>query len=95
MKRMFSVLGILILFLAGCGTIDGTVNEKKEASFIVEISSNGSEPETEEVFLIDITTFSGAISSFEELEVGHQVQVVPAELSEDFPYILASDVIVK
>lgn len=95
MKKMLSVLGILILFLSGCGTIDGTVNEKKEASFIVETSLNGSESETEEVFLIDITTFSGAVSSFDELEVGHQVQVVPAELSEDFPYILASDVIVK
>ena len=92
LKRLLCVLVILMLFLAGCGNIDGTVIEKKEASFIVETSSSGSESETQEIFLIDITDFSGAVSSFDELEVGQQVRVVPADLSSDFPYILASEV---
>ena len=95
MKRRLCVLVFIVLFLTGCGNIDGIVTKKKEASFIIETSSNGSESENEEIFLVDITTFSGAVSSFEELEVGHQVRVVPADLSEDFPYILESKVHVE
>lgn len=95
MKRLLSVLVLLMLFLTACGNIDGIVTEKKEAGFVVEVPSSGSEAETQEIHLIDITTFSGEISSFEELEIGQQVRVVPADLSEDFPYILASEVIVK
>lgn len=95
MKRLLSVLVILMLFLTACGNIDGIVTEKKEASFIVETSSNHSEPEIQEIHLVDITTFSGAVGSFEELEEGQRVRVVPANLSEDFPYILAEKVIVE
>lgn len=95
MKRLLGVLVILMLFLTACGNIEGIVTEKKEAGFIVETSPTGSESETQEIHLIDLTTFSGAVSSFEELEVGHRVRVVPADLSSDFPYILASEVIVE
>lgn len=95
MKKLLCLIMVLLLFLTGCGNIEGVVLEKKEVGFIVETSSNGTEPETEEIFLIELTTFNGAVRSFEELEVGHQVRVVPADLSEDFPYILAAEVHVE
>ncbi|TWT27045.1 hypothetical protein [Planomicrobium sp. CPCC 101110] len=86
-----------MLFLAACGSYKGTVVGKTDSSFMLEAASANSEAEplVHEIHLIDQTTFDRDISAFEELEIGDQVRVVPADLSEDFPYILALEVITE
>lgn len=93
MKKRLIVFVISMLFLAGCGQIEGIVVEKKEASFLVETSSGDSESSEQEVFLTDHTIFGGEISSYEELEEGDNIRVVPFDTPRDFPYFLASEVI--
>ncbi|MFK8794006.1 hypothetical protein [Planococcus plakortidis] len=76
--------------------MEGTVAEKKEASFIVEVKSDDSRQDpTQEIFLTDHTEFSGAISSFEELEEGDRVNVTPFDTTPDIPYFLASRITVE
>ncbi len=86
-----------VLFLSACGNYQGTVAEKREASFMLEVTSDDAEAESlvHEIHLTDQTIFSGAISAFEELAEGDQVLVVPADLTEDLPYIFASEIIVE
>lgn len=96
MKKMLGILIILMIFLSACGSYEGTVTEKTDSSFIMEVSSN----DPEDVMLIEMnltddTVFKGAISTFDELEVGDQVRVVPFDLPKDFSYILPSEVIVE
>ncbi|TWT00571.1 hypothetical protein [Planomicrobium sp. CPCC 101079] len=98
MKRLLGLLIGSMLFLAACGNYEGTVIEKTDSSFILEVTTDNSKagsPVHEKIYLIDPTIFSGAARSFEELKEGDRVTVVPAELSEDFPYILASEVNVE
>lgn len=95
MKRLLSVLIFLLFLLAACGNYEGTVVEKKDSSFMLELSSENSEVVVEEMQLIDLMTFSGDVSSFEELEVGDRVIVVPADTPSDFPYFLPMEVIVE
>jgi ABC-type metal ion transport system substrate-binding protein len=95
MKKLLSVsaLAFLALGLAACGNYEGVVAEKEDTSFIVTISEK--ESEEAEIHLTDITEFSGKISSYEELEEGDQVKVVPVDTTTEFPYILALKVIVE
>ncbi|WKA49428.1 hypothetical protein QWY22_10980 [Planococcus liqunii] len=95
MKRLLSVLIFLLFLLAACGNYEGTVVEKKDSSFMLELSSGNSEVVVEEMQLIDLMTFSGDVSSFEELEVGDQVIVVPVDTPSDFSYTLPMEVIVE
>ncbi|MDN7242548.1 hypothetical protein QWY14_12100 [Planococcus sp. N028] len=97
MKKLLSLIVGSLLLLTACGNYEGTVTEKTDSSFMLEVTSGNSEAESsvQEMHLTDHTIFSGAISTFEELEVGDQVVVVPAKLSEDFPYILVSEAIVE
>ncbi|MBX0314067.1 YobA family protein [Planococcus glaciei] len=95
MKKLLGILIILLFLLAACGNYEGTVVEKKDSSFMVELPSGNSEVVVEEMQLIDLTTFSGDVSSFEELEVGDRVIVVPADTPSDFPYFLPMEVIVE
>lgn len=95
MKRMFSLL-VILLVLSACGNYEGTVAEKKETSFIVEVPSNDAGGTTAyEMHLNDGTVFKGAIGSYEELKVGDQVRVIPFDVPKDFSGILPADVIVK
>lgn len=95
-KKLLSLLIISFVFLTGCGRLEGTVAEKKEASFIVEVKSDDSRQDpTQEIFLTDHTEFSGAISSFEELEEGDRVNVTPFDTTPDIPYFLASRITVE
>ncbi|ALS76368.1 hypothetical protein AUC31_14700 [Planococcus rifietoensis] len=95
-KKLLSLLIISLVFLTGCGRLEGTVAEKKEASFIVEVRSDDSRQDpTQEIFLTDHTEFSGAISSFEELEEGDRVNVTPFDTTPDIPYFLASRITVE
>lgn len=95
MKRALGMLVILMMFLSACGTYKGTVTEKKEASFILEVPANNPEETTShEMHLNDGTRFSGSITSFEELEEGDQVRVIPFDVPEDFSGILPAEVIV-
>ncbi|MEZ0482105.1 hypothetical protein [Planococcus sp. SSTMD024] len=72
------------------------MSEKKEASFIVEVMSGDSRQDPiQEIFLTDHTKFTGAASSFEELEEGDRVQVTPFDTTPDIPYFLASRVAVE
>lgn len=97
MKRLLGILVILLLVLSGCGNYEGEVTEKKDVSFIIEVPSD--DPEEEPVFhemhLNDGTVFKGGISSFEELEIGDQVRVIPFDVPDDFSGILPSEVIVE
>lgn len=96
MMKMLGILIILTVFLSACGSYEGTVTEKTDSSFIMEVSSNDSEDETLiELHLTDGTVFKGSIRSFDELEEGDQVRVVPFDLPKDFSYILPSEVIVE
>lgn len=95
MKRLLGVLIILLFLLAACGNYEGTVVEIKDSSFMLELPSGNSEAVVEEMQLIDLITFGGDINSFEELEVGDQVIVVPADTPSDFPYFLPMEVIVE
>ncbi|PSL40050.1 hypothetical protein B0H99_10663 [Planomicrobium soli] len=83
MKRLLGLLAVSMLFLTACGNYKGTVIEKTDTSFILEVTSDNSETETpvhEEIHLIDPTKFRGSASSFEELKEGDRVTVVPAKL---------------
>lgn len=96
MKKLLGVLAALVPFLSACGSYEGTVIEKKEASFIMELSSTDSdEMASLEMHLTDGTLFKGSVNSFEELEEGDQVRVIPFDVPEDFPAILPSEVIVE
>lgn len=95
MKRLLAMVVIFTAFLTACGSYEGTVTEKKDASFIMEVSSGDPEEATLEMHLTDGTIFKGSISSFDELEEGDQVRVVPFDLPKDFSYILPSEVIVE
>ena len=96
MKRLLRMLVILLLILSACGNYEGTVTEKKETSFIIEVPSNGAgETAAYEMHLNDGTVFKGAISTYEELKVGDQVRVIPFDVPKDFSGILPADVIVE
>lgn len=95
-KKLLIVLVISLVFLTGCGRLQGTVAEKKEASFIVEVRSDDSRQDpTQEIFLTDHTEFIGAANSFEELEEGDRVKVTQFGTTPDIPYFLASRVTVE
>lgn len=95
-KKLISLLIISLVFLTGCGRLEGTVAEKTEASFILEVHTDDARQDaTEEIFLTDHTEFSGAVSSFEELEEGDRVKVTPFDTTPDIPYFLASRVTVE
>ncbi len=83
-----------MLFLTACGNIEGVVIDKTDSSFTVQVSTNNTEVNNE-IYLTDLTTFSGTITSFEELEIGNDVIVVPFDMPEDFSYLLASEVIAE
>lgn len=97
MKWLLGMVGILLLVLAGCENYEGEVTEKTEVSFSVEVRSDDpeEEPVVHEMHMTDGTRFKGAISSFEELEVGDQVRVIPFDVPDDFSGILPSEVIVE
>ena len=94
MKKLLVLLVGPLLLLSACGTFEGTVVEKTEASFLLELPSEGKEAESDvvEIFLNDDTRFSGTISSFEELEQGHYVKVGTFHTPSEFDYDIASDV---
>ena len=97
MKGFLSLIAGSMLVLAACGSYEGVVTEKTDSSFIVNVSPGNSEAESteHEMHLTDHTIFSGKVSSFEELEEGDHVLVVPFDTPSDFPYNLASEVIVE
>lgn len=79
------------------GGFEGVVTEKTDSSFMVEVTSFNFETGTTiyEVHLTDHTLFKGTAHEFEEMEEGALVRVVPFDLPSDFPYTLASEVIVE
>lgn len=96
MKRLLGMLVIFLLVLSACGNYEGIVTEKKETSFIVEVPSNDAGGKTAyEMHMNDGTVFKGAINSYEELEVGDQVRVIPFDVPKDFSGILPAEVIVE
>lgn len=96
MKKSLGILVILMIFLTACGSYEGTVTEKKESSFIMELPSDDPAKKTTlEMHLTDGTIFKGSISTFDELEEGDQVRVIPFDVPEDFSAILPSEVIVE
>ncbi|WP_394119894.1 hypothetical protein [Planococcus donghaensis] len=97
MKRLLGMLVILLLVLSACGNYNGKVIEKKDVSFIIEEPSDDpeEEPVVHEMHMNDGTVFKGSISSFEELEVGDQVRVIPFDVPDNFSGILPSEVIVE
>ncbi|MGH2318014.1 hypothetical protein ACRC6Q_09605 [Planococcus sp. SE5232] len=97
MKRLLGILVILLIALSACGDYEGEVTEKKDVSFIIEVPTDDpeEEPVVHEMHQNDGTVFKGAISSYEELEVGHQVRVIPFDVPDNFSGILPSEVIVE
>ncbi|TWT08010.1 hypothetical protein FQV26_09425 [Planococcus sp. CPCC 101016] len=97
MKRLLSILAVLLLFLSACGDYEGTVTEKRDTSFMLEVPSDNSEEEPifHEMHLTDGTIFKGSISTYEELEEGDKVRVIPFDVPDDFPYFLPAEVIVE
>lgn len=97
MKRLLGIMVLLIILLSACGDYEGTVTEKKESSFILEVPSNNSTEESivHEMHLTDGTIFKGSISTFEELQEGDKVKVIPFDVPDDFPYFLPAEVIVE
>lgn len=96
MKRLLVLVISVTLFLTACGNYKGTVTEKTDSSFKIEIGANDDtkeEPIVHEIHLTDETIFSGTVTLFEELEVGDPVLVVPFDTPSEFSYILASEVI--
>ena len=79
------------------GGFEGVVTEKTDTSFMVEVTSFNFETGStiHEVHMTDHTLFKGKVSSFDELEEGSLVRVMPFDLPADFPYKLASKVIVE
>ncbi|ANU20111.1 hypothetical protein BBI15_07725 [Planococcus plakortidis] len=95
-KKLIGLIIIASILLAGCGSLEGTVAEKAEASFILEVESDDArQAPTQEIFLTDHTEFIGAASSFEQLEKGDRVKVTPFDTTPDIPYFLASRVVVE
>lgn len=97
MKKLLVLLAFSLLILSACGTFEGTVVEKTDASFLLELPSEGEEAESDvvEIFLNDDTKFSGTIRSFEELQQGQYVQVGTFDTPSEFDYPIASDVYAK
>ncbi|TAA65830.1 DUF4181 domain-containing protein [Planococcus salinarum] len=79
------------------GGFEGVVTEKTDTSFMVEVTSFNLEigPTIHEVHMTDDTLFKGEVRGFDELEEGTLVRVRPFDLPSDFPYKLASEVIVE
>ncbi|ANU17948.1 hypothetical protein BBI11_13285 [Planococcus maritimus] len=96
MKKLLGLVVMASMLLAGCGSLQGTVSEMTEASFILEVESDDArQAPTEEIFMTDHTEFIGAVSSFEELKEGDRVKVTPFDTTPDIPYFLASRVTVE
>ena len=96
MKRLLSIMVVLIILLSACGDYEGIVIEKKDSSFILEVPTDEpEEPIVHEMHPTDGTIFRGSISTFEELEKGDKVQVIPFRVPDDFSAILPSEVIVE
>lgn len=57
MKPSLAMLIILIAILTACGSYEGTVTDKKNASFIIEVSSEYPEEKTVEMHLTNGTVF--------------------------------------
>ncbi|ANU28203.1 hypothetical protein [Planococcus versutus] len=95
-KVKFKVVLLIgaMLFLTACGNIEGVIIGKTDSSFTVGASADNAEVHNE-IYLTDLTTLSGTITSFEELEVGDDVIVVPFDMPESFSYLLASEVTVE
>lgn len=79
------------------GGFEGVVTEKTDTSFMVEVTSFNLElgPTIYEVHMTEYTLFKGEVRGFDELEEGTFVRVMPFDLPADFPYKLASEVIVE
>ncbi|WP_240033975.1 DUF4181 domain-containing protein [Planococcus salinus] len=79
------------------GGFEGVVTEKTDTSFMVEVTSFnfGTGSTVHEVHMTDHTLFKGEVRGFDELEEGTLVRVMPFDLPSDFPYKLASEVIVE
>ena len=79
------------------GGFEGVVTEKTDTSFMVQVTSFNfeSDPTIHEVHMTDYTMFKGEVRGFDELEEGTLVRVMPFDLPSDFPYKLASEVIVE
>ncbi|WP_142829621.1 hypothetical protein [Planococcus soli] len=89
MKPSLAMLIILIAILTACGSYEGTVTDKKNASFIKEVFSEYPEEKTVEMHLTNGTVL------FDELKESDQIRVVPFNLPKDLSYILPSEVIVE
>lgn len=79
------------------GIVEGVVTEKADTSFTVEVTSNTFWGGTsfEEVHLSNATIFKGKVATYEELEEGDQVSVMPFDLPAEFSYPLAAEVTVE
>ncbi|WP_422122351.1 DUF4181 domain-containing protein [Planococcus sp. X10-3] len=79
------------------GGFEGVVTEKTDTSFMVEVTSFNFEtgPTIHEVHMTDHTQFKGKVLGFDDLKEGTLVRVMPFDLPSDFPYKLASEVIVE
>lgn len=96
MRKLLGLVIMASMLLTGCGSLQGTVSEMTEASFILEVESDDSRQDPfQEIFMTDHTEFIGAVSSFEELKVGDHVKVAPFDTTPDIPYFLASRVTVE
>lgn len=95
-KKLLGLLIFSTIVLAGCGSLQGTVSEKTEASFFLEVETDDSRQDPlQEIFMTDHTEFIGAASSFKELEEGDSVKVTPFDTTPNIPYFLAFKVIVE
>ncbi|MDN5709983.1 MAG: hypothetical protein L0G95_11125, partial [Planococcus sp. (in: firmicutes)] len=95
-KKLLGLFIISSILLTGCGSLYGTVAEKTEASFMLDVQTDDARQEPfQEIFMTDHTEFVGAASSFEELEEGDRVKVTPFDTTPDIPYFLASRVTVE
>lgn len=101
LSEMVVWLGAIALLIQSSsfffGIIEGVVTEKAETSFTVEVRSNGlwGGSSVEEVHLTDATIFKGNVTTYEELEEGDMVSVMPFDLPAEFSYSLASEVTVE
>ena len=95
-KKLLGLFIISSILLTGCGSLHGTVAEKTEASFMLDVQTDDARQEPfQEIFMTDHTEFVGAARSFEELEEGDRVKVTPFDTTPDIPYFLASRVTVE
>lgn len=101
LSEMVVWLGAITLLIQSSafffGLVEGVVTEKAEASFTVEVTSNTfwGGTSVEEVHLTDATIFKGKVATYEELEEGDQVSVIPFDLPPEFSYSLAAEVTVE